>query len=141
MHFRVLLHCAVHRRRVRVGGDAMRTSEAKWIGVFDRCTYIQMIAMRFYPCDAYSQRMSARSGFSRIPGDAYTFFYIPMNGECAYNANDLKDQYTLGTAARHIESHWGEIESGDTVDAEFLRGESKEPKCFFDQFPPEVYRE
>ncbi|MEG1245224.1 hypothetical protein [Gordonibacter sp.] len=111
-------------------------TETKFIAVLDRCTYIPVICQRFSDPSEREARMFSRAGFGigGNPGSHYTFFYAPDWGVCSYDPYKVGDDYTMGTALAWVREHWGEIESGTAVDAEFLRGETDVPKTWEAEF-------
>lgn len=104
--------------------------EAKFIAILDRATCIPVISYRIYEPTEREEAMFARSGFGDIPGDSYTFHYLPNDDWCSYNLGRNPHDYTIGTALRHINGHWDELESGSAVDSEYIRGESEEPRTW-----------
>ncbi|MEG0991507.1 MAG: hypothetical protein RSN88_11675 [Gordonibacter sp.] len=109
-------------------------TETKFIAVLDRMTYIPVICQRFSEPSEREARMFSRAGFGGNPGSRYTFFYIPSSGVASYDPYKLGSGPTIPIACDHIRKHWGEIESGTAVDAEYLRGETDVPKTWEAEF-------
>lgn len=109
-------------------------TETKFIALLDRMTCIPCLAMRYTAESIGERAMFKRHGFGGSPDDRYTFFYLPNSGECSYDPYKLGDDYTVGTCCSHIRDHWDDIKSGSVVDAEFLRGEVKEPKTWGNEY-------
>jgi hypothetical protein len=72
--------------------------------------------------------MLARCGFE-TPGD-YILIGNPDGGEfeMTYDSHNDKLSSTRRTADRYIREYWGVLKSGDVVDTEYIRGETKVPK-------------
>lgn len=101
--------------------------DAKMLAVMDSGTRIPLIAFKVSPNTMKECVMLERHGFGINP-HKYTFFYDIFAGNCRYDPYKLGDSYTLTPACNYIREHWGEISSGDLVDAEFIRGETSEPR-------------
>lgn len=109
-------------------------TETKFVALLDRMTCIPCLAMRYTTESIGERAMFKRHGFGGSPDDRYTFFYLPNSGICSYDPYKLGDDYTVGTCCSHIRDNWDDIESGSVVDAEFLRGEVKEPKLWSNEY-------
>lgn len=100
---------------------------SKFIAVMDRGTRIPLIAFKMSPDGLKEHVMFCTHGFGVLPHE-YTFFYDVNSGKCSYDPYKIGDAYTLTPACKYIHDHWNEIESGSLVDAQYLRGETSEPR-------------
>jgi hypothetical protein len=106
--------------------------EVKLLEVRDRMTFIPMLAIKPVPRSEEERYLLARAGYGRAPESQVCYVLL-----CRLDGGQLHwDPYswgqngdrTFGTVHHWLLEHWAEVESGDVVDAEFIRGETTEPK-------------
>lgn len=103
--------------------------DAKMLAVMDRGTHIPLIAFKVSPNTMKECVMLERHDFGVNPHE-HTFFYDISSGTCSHNPYKMEGSYTLTPACKHIRDNWGSINSGDLVDAEYIRGETSEPRIW-----------
>ena len=105
--------------------------EIKFFEVRDRMTFVPVMAICFDPNkierESQDEYLLSCSGYNwryvlYAPLDGYN------HGKINYDSVVWQGDYTHPIAHKYIETHWDELESGDVVDCEFIRGESKWPK-------------
>lgn len=100
--------------------------ETKLIELRDRATFIPAIATLMLSHDLRERYLLARAGFSPVSQPLILLGRLEGD-ECHYDPYDWQcDPWR--TAHQWLMDHWAECRSGDVIDAEFLRGESKAPK-------------
>lgn len=101
----------------------------KLIEIRDSMTFISAIATQLDPANERERVLLARSGFGLRPGEQskYVFLARLNGGTATYDPYDWGDR-TMAQAHQWLAEHFGEIESGDVVDVEFILGETAAPK-------------
>jgi hypothetical protein len=112
--------------------------DIKIFEVRDRCTRIDVMAIRMRSADPTEWSYLRRAGFWAGPGathEQYTYSVVVVRLADQKATSDpyewlaiTGDRITLPTAHKHIIKCWCQLPSGSVVDAEHLRGETPEPK-------------
>lgn len=98
--------------------------EAKTFEVRDRNTFLPVLAVHMSAGtegDAYLLRRS------RVEWNDVVLTSLKGDGQCQVDPH-IWGCRTKTTAHEYIRKNWGDLESGDVVDVEFILGETKAPK-------------
>lgn len=99
--------------------------EIKLLELRDRGTFIPAFAFRSEPDNDRERYLLRRAGYSM--GQPLVILGRLEGNECHYDPYEwMWDPWR--TVHHHLMEHWEEVNSGDVLDAEFLRGESQQPK-------------
>jgi hypothetical protein len=110
--------------------------ETKLIEVRDRGTFIPCIAVKLSSLDVAEHFLMRRAGYAAeqiTPSplndtEPYILFSSLLGGRpLEYDAYAWGNR-TMTSAHLHLIQHWDEITTGAVVDAEFILGESTQPK-------------
>ena len=107
--------------------------QTKIFEIRDRATFIPVLAVRLQinPGSSNEEWLLRRAGYS--PEDIESGRCVLLATLSGGTGNALCDPYdwqsfTLTPAHEYIGSHWDELQPGQVIDAEFIRGESTAPK-------------
>lgn len=99
--------------------------EIKLLELRDRATFIPAFAFRSEPDHDRERYLLRRAGYSM--GEPLVILGRLEGDECHYDPYDWNcDPWR--TVHHYLVQHWDEVNSGDVLDAEFIRGESQQPK-------------
>lgn len=105
--------------------------EVKVIEVRDRATFKPVIALKVAPENERERYLLARSGYG-TESEEQNKYIILMNSRKPFNADysfyDVTPGSTMQVIWLYLIDHWDEVEPGQVLDAEYLRGESDNPK-------------
>jgi hypothetical protein len=105
--------------------------KAKMLEVRDVATFIPMLAVQLEPDNFAAEFLLTRAGFGR--GHEQQRQYVLLcringgGGPCATDPYDWQSS-TFRQVHFFVNEHWDEIQSGDVIDLEFIRGDSAAPK-------------
>jgi len=105
---------------------------AKTFELRDRGTFVPVLAVKLEPTNEADRYLLARSGFGREPDEQKQ--YVILFGLAGGAGRATCDPYDWGsngtrlTCHEYINSHFDDLQSGQVLDAEFIRGETTEPK-------------
>lgn len=96
----------------------------------DRATFVPAVAILLAPSNEAEHYLLRRSGFPcDSPGQRPMILLGGLEGgPFHYDKYDWHGNGTRLTAHEYIEQHWDELESGQVICTEFIRGERTEPK-------------
>jgi hypothetical protein len=103
---------------------------SKTFEIRDRGTLIAVLAIQFEAGNSQDSYLLARSGFGKQKEDQrkYILLYkLYDDGVATYDAYAWPDN-TTKQAHLYINDHFDELETGQVIDCEYLRGESESPK-------------
>lgn len=107
---------------------------AKTFEIRDRSTFMVALAVKLAPSNEADRYLLARAGFGRTPEKQAEYIEMSLinggNGPSTCDPYEWPHPYavTMGPVHNHILDHFDELESGAVLDAEFLRGETDQPK-------------
>ena len=100
--------------------------EVKLFEVRDRATFLSMIAIKIKAATEQEIFLTKRAGYDTT--GHYVLFSSLDGGTKLHCDAYSHDNITRVTAHHYIEEHWNELKSGDVIDCEYIRGETKKPK-------------
>lgn len=110
----------------------MGNFEVKVLEVRDKATFIPVMAIRLGGGSDQEQWLVSRAGFGQTPEQQGRFvIFLPLDGSQLGQSHYDPHRWsgtTLFQAHIFIQENWAEIKSGEVIDVEFLRGDSKESK-------------
>lgn len=101
-------------------------TETKFFQVRDRMTHIPVMCTLLIAGDGEDSRELRRAGFG--VGTPYYLMTNLVTMATNYDPFQWSNFHTLGTVHVHIGEVWPSLESGQVLDAEFIRGETETPK-------------
>lgn len=102
--------------------------ETKLFELRDRATFVPVLCVKMVSDQGVENYLLRRSGYGE------PFDLIVMTGLAGGMDKATCDPYDWGInrtrliCHQYIQAHWNELASGDVVDAEFIAGESEQPK-------------
>lgn len=106
--------------------------EAKTFEVRDAMTFIPVMAVNLKPGNLDDRYLLARAGYgtSAKTQAGYTLLWrLSAPGRVEHNPNNWGDGLrTMQEAHEYIKTMFDDLDSGDVVDLQFIRGETDEPK-------------
>lgn len=107
-------------------------NNVKYFEVRDSCTYIPVIAVMLAPTteDVHIRpQESSLLGACGYPSDSTAHFLVTrLSDSETHNSPFDWGSNTMAHAHRYIVKMWKELDSGDVVDVEFIKGISSELK-------------
>lgn len=103
----------------------MKTVETKLIELRDSATFIPAIATLMESGDTKERYLLNRAGYR---GTRCVLLTSLLGGRRVEYDCYSWDCDPWRTAHNWLTDHWDEVQTGDVIDAEFLRGETKQPK-------------
>ncbi|HUV66447.1 MAG TPA: hypothetical protein VMW24_21335 [Sedimentisphaerales bacterium] len=105
--------------------------DIKLIELRDRGTFIPMVALKFNAHTRQELWLAARAGFglTYIDQNNYVLFGR-LDCEVGMKCDPYKwgNQRTYGDAHRWLLANWDEVQSGDVIDVEYIKGETETAK-------------
>lgn len=96
----------------------------KLLEIRDEGTCIPAMATEAVSDNARQAAILRRAGY----GESRSIILQHLHkGEATYNAYDWRSR-TYNEAHLYIIAHWDDLEDGDVIDVQFIRGETKEKK-------------
>ena len=92
----------------------------------DRGTFIPAIAIQLSGENEAERYLLRRAGYG--PGDSGILLGSMNGGHFNYDAYEWGSNGTKSTAHQYIEEHFDELESGQVICTEHIRGERETPK-------------
>lgn len=107
--------------------------ETKLFEVRDRMTFLAVICIKLTSTNEAERYLLAMSGYglSTESQTKYVLMGKLRTGDlkcCPADQEGYPGVRTMWMAHQHIQKHWDALTSGDTIDMEFILGESAEPK-------------
>lgn len=103
--------------------------ETKLFEVRDSGTFIPVICIKLEPTNEADRFLLSRSGFGKVPEvqGAYILYYGLEGGPIEYDPAAQINR-TRSFSHRYILDHWGELNSGDVIDVEWIMGRTSHKK-------------
>jgi hypothetical protein len=104
---------------------------SKLFEVRDRNTLLVVVATRLSPDDDRCRWLLSWAGFGKNAEAQRRYILVSsINGGGTHpqSCDPYLGDITTRTVHRYLEDHWDDCNSGDLLDAEFLRGETASPK-------------
>ena len=103
--------------------------QTKLFELRDKCTFVPVIASLMESYDEREGYLLRRSGYGTGSNLVLMAGIQSSPDKCTYDPYDWFDgSRTRQVAHEYITKNWGELESGDVIDVEFILGESTKPK-------------
>ena len=105
---------------------------AKTFELRDRGTFVPVLAVKLEPTNKADEYLFARAGYGGWAENQSKYVLLMgLGGGCdkmTCDPYDWGDNGTRFTCHSYIITHFDELQSGQVLDAEFIRGETAEPK-------------
>lgn len=104
-------------------------TETKLLEIRDEGTFIPVLAIWLESETDSGRYLLARAGYAENPSPAHIVIWQMDGGAGRATSNAYKwASHTMNTAHLYIIKNWDEIETGEVIDVEFIRGETRVKK-------------
>lgn len=100
----------------------------KVLEIRDRGTFIPALALRLDPANEQERRLMSRAGYGLTVEAQREYILLLRLEDAPYDPFEHGGGTTLRDAHLYLNKHFDEVENGQVICTEYLRGERSEPK-------------